>query len=42
MLPKQALASIEKHGPHVGDEVSVNVTSNNKGGMRHGVILRSR
>lgn len=42
MLPKEALKRVEKDGPHVGDEVSVSVSSDNRGGMRHGVILRSR
>ena len=41
ILPKQALKQLEKHGPHVGDEVSVRVSSRKSGGMRQGVILRN-
>jgi len=42
MLPKQAVRRLEKDGPHVGDEVSVRVSDNDKGGVRQGTILRER
>lgn len=42
MLPKQAMKRLNKDGPHVGDEVSVHVSDESRGGIRQGVILRSR
>jgi hypothetical protein len=42
ILPKQATKQLEAKGPHEGDEVSVLVSDNRAGGMRHGVILRRR
>ena len=42
MLPKMAVKRLEKDGPHNGDEVSVLISGNRDGGMRHGVILRNR
>ena len=42
MLPKTAMKRLEKDGPRRGDEVSVLVSENRAGGMRHGIILRNR
>lgn len=42
ILPDQAVRRLEKEGPHSGDEVTVLVSENRAGGMRHGVILRRR
>ena len=42
MLPEQAFEQLRKDGPHVGDQVSLLVSDDAKGGMRKGVILGSR
>ena len=42
VVPKQAVKRLEIDGPHSGDKVSVLISENTTGGMRHGVILRRR